>query len=124
MLANGRGRVVNVSSGAADGSMIGGNAYVTGKSALETHTLNLAAELDGTGVTVNAYRPGPVETAMQEWIRNQDPARIGAALHRQFVRMHAEGGLITPEYTARSLVAHLRGADTGQIWSVSAPAGA
>jgi NAD(P)-dependent dehydrogenase (short-subunit alcohol dehydrogenase family) len=36
--------------------------------------VNLAAELSGTGVTVNAYRPGGVDTAMQAWIRGQDPS--------------------------------------------------
>jgi NAD(P)-dependent dehydrogenase (short-subunit alcohol dehydrogenase family) len=64
--------------------MIGGNAYVTAKAGLEAHTVNLAAELADTGVTVNVFRPGMVDTAMQEWIRGQDPAEIGEALHERF----------------------------------------
>jgi NAD(P)-dependent dehydrogenase (short-subunit alcohol dehydrogenase family) len=40
-----------------------------GKIALEAHTINRAAELRGSGVTVNLYRPGGVDTAMQAWIR-------------------------------------------------------
>jgi NAD(P)-dependent dehydrogenase (short-subunit alcohol dehydrogenase family) len=58
-----------------------GNAYATTKAALETHAVNLAAEPRGIGVTVNACRPGGVDTAMQAWIRQRDPERIGAAPH-------------------------------------------
>ena len=124
MLDAGWGRVVNVSSGivAYPAGMIRGNAYATTKAALEAHTVNLAAELAGTGVTVNAYRPGGVDTAMQAWIRNQDPQRIGA-LHERFNKNFAEGTLITPEHSAAALLAHLAGDDTGAIWDVStAPA--
>jgi NAD(P)-dependent dehydrogenase (short-subunit alcohol dehydrogenase family) len=100
-----------------------GNAYAATKSALEAHTVNLAAELRGTGVTVNAYRPGGVDTAMQAWIRRQDPERIGAGLHERFNRNYADGALITPEYSAAALLALLAGDDTGAIWDVStAPA--
>jgi NAD(P)-dependent dehydrogenase (short-subunit alcohol dehydrogenase family) len=115
------GRIVNVSSGIAahPGAMVGMNAYAAGKAALEAHTLNLAAELDGTGVTVNAFRPGSVDTAMQGWIRSQDPEAIGAALHERFARSHAEGTMTTPDTAARALVDHLAGDDTGQIWEVS-----
>lgn len=104
------GRVVNVSSGvvARPASMIGGNAYVTGKAALEAHTVNLAAELADSGVTVNAFRPGSVDTAMQAWIRDQAPDRIGADLHQRFNRSHDEGNLITPERSAKSLLAACR----------------
>jgi NAD(P)-dependent dehydrogenase (short-subunit alcohol dehydrogenase family) len=127
MLAAGWGRVVNISSGIAanPAGMIGGNAYATTKAALEAHTVNLAAELRGTGVTVNAYRPGGVDTAMQAWIRSQDPGRIGTGLHERFNRNYAEGTLITPEHSAAALLAYLSGDDTGAIWDVStAPVGA
>jgi len=127
MLDVGWGRVVNVSSGIAafPAGMVRGNAYATTKAALEAHTVNLAAELRGTGVTVNAYRPGGVDTAMQAWIRQQDPERIGDGLHERFNRNFAEGTLITPEHSAAALLAHLAGDDTGAIWDVStAPVGA
>jgi NAD(P)-dependent dehydrogenase (short-subunit alcohol dehydrogenase family) len=120
------GRIVNVSSGIAahPAGMVRGNAYATTKAALEAHTVNLAAELRGTGVTVNVYRPGGVDTAMQAWIRRQDPERIGAAMHERFNRNLAEGALITPEQSAAGLLARLAGDDTGAIWAVStAPAG-
>ncbi|HEX6527312.1 MAG TPA: SDR family oxidoreductase [Streptosporangiaceae bacterium] len=126
MLKSGWGRVVNVSSGivANPGGMVRGNAYTATKAALEAHTVNLAAELRGTGVTVNAYRPGGVDTAMQAWIREQDPERIGAGLRDRFTKNFAEGALITPEHSAAVLLAHLAGDDTGAIWDVStAPAG-
>jgi NAD(P)-dependent dehydrogenase (short-subunit alcohol dehydrogenase family) len=125
MLDAGWGRVVNVSSGivANPAGMIRGNAYAATKAALEAHTVNLAAELAGTGVTVNVYRPGGVDTAMQAWIRRQDPGRIGA-LHERFNRNFTEGTLITPDHSAAGLLAHLTGDDTGAIWDVStAPAG-
>src|SRR5262249_22981157 len=107
MLEAGWGRVVNVSSAiaASPAGMIGGNAYAATKAALEAHTVTLAAELRGTGVTVNAYRPGGVDTAMQAWIRGQDPGRIGAALHERFNRNYAEGTLITPGHSAAVLLA-------------------
>jgi NAD(P)-dependent dehydrogenase (short-subunit alcohol dehydrogenase family) len=122
MLDAGWGRVVNVSSAivARPGGMVRGNAYAATKAALEAHTINLAAELRGTGVTVNAYRPGGVDTAMQAWIRQQDPERIGAALHERFTRNFADGTLITPGQSAATLLAHLSGDDTGAIWDVSA----
>ena len=121
MLAGGWGRIVNVSSGIVchPEVMIGGNAYAAGKAALEAHTINLAAELAGSGVTVNAFRPGSVDTAMQGWIRSQDPAAIGVALHQRFTRSHAEGTLITPERSARSLIARLDSDVSGEIWDVS-----
>ncbi len=121
MLERGWGRIVNVSSGivANPGSLVGGNAYVTTKAALEAHSINLAAELDGSGVTVNVFRPGIVDTAMQTWIRGQDPAVIGAGLHERFTRFHADGALITPEASAQALTAHLPGVANGEVWTVT-----
>lgn len=119
MLERKWGRVVNVSSGIVSrpGSMIGGNAYATSKAALEAHSLNLAAELSGTGVTVNVYRPGTVDTEMQAWIRHQPGEQIGEALHQRFIDMYEGGTLITPDESARSLVSHLVSEETGEVWS-------
>jgi 3-oxoacyl-[acyl-carrier protein] reductase len=123
MLDRGWGRIVNVSSSVVGrpASMIGGNAYVTSKAALEAHSINLAAELGDTGVTVNIYRPGTVDTAMQAWIRDQDGTDI-PELHQRFHHMHREGLLMTPEESAAALLPRIAGTETGQIWSVNDPA--
>lgn len=121
MVKAGWGRIVNVSSGivARPGYMIGGTAYAATKAALEAHTINLAAELAGTGVSANAYRPGGVDTAMQARIREQDPDRIGAGLRDQFARTYTSGTLLTPQRSAASLIARMSTDATGQIWDVA-----
>jgi NAD(P)-dependent dehydrogenase (short-subunit alcohol dehydrogenase family) len=120
MLGQGWGRVVNVSSGVAarPSAMIGGNAYATSKAALEAHTVNLAAEIVSSGVTVNVYRPGGVDTGMQGWIRNQPVEQVGEALHGRFTESYEKGTLITPEESASSLLRRLPSEATGMIWDV------
>jgi NAD(P)-dependent dehydrogenase (short-subunit alcohol dehydrogenase family) len=123
MLEQGWGRIVNVSSGIAarPAGMLRANAYATSKAALEAHTLNLAAELADTGVTVNAFRPGGVDTAMQAWIRDQDAEHIGAALHDRFTRNYQDRALLSPEQSAASLLARLPTTATAQIWDAADP---
>ena len=91
--------------------------------ALEAHTVNLAAEPGGTGVTVNAYRPGGVDTIMQARIGREDPGRIRTTAVERFNQNFADVALIAPEQPAAALLAYLGGDDTGVIWDVStAPA--
>jgi hypothetical protein len=63
-------------------------------------------------------RTALVDTAMQGWIRDQDPAAIGAALHERFVSGYESGSLLTPEDSASALLAHLDAGGSGQIWDV------
>jgi NAD(P)-dependent dehydrogenase (short-subunit alcohol dehydrogenase family) len=123
MLAEGWGRIVNVSSGIAanPAAMLRANAYATSKAALEAHTLNLAAELAETGITVNVFRPGSVDTAMQAWIRDQDPVQIGSPLHQRFVDSYRQGTLLTSSQSASSLLRRLPSQASGQIWAASDP---
>lgn len=79
MVASGWGRVVNVTSAAAEhptGPLT--SAYVTSKVALNAMTRGLAAELAGTGVTANMIHPGDVKTAMWREIRDR-AAALGPA---------------------------------------------
>ncbi len=120
MLKRRWGRIINVSSGIAarPDAMIGANAYATSKAALEAHTLNLAAELVDTGVTVNVYRPGTVDTQMQAWIRSQSGSAVVEVLRDRFVESYENGALITPDASANSLVSHSLTNATGEIWNV------
>lgn len=119
MVGRGYGRIVTVTSGAAEGTgMASAAAYSASKAGLEALTVNLAADLAGTGVTVNAVRPGTVDTAMQDAIRAHPRERVGAALHDRFQALKAHGGLVDPAVPA-GFVARLVSTDlTGKVYDV------
>lgn len=119
MLERGWGRVINVSTGAAAGKgMQNANAYSVSKAGLEMLTVNLATELSGKGVTVNALRPGTVNTAMQTHVRSQPVERVGQDIHKQFTSMYAQGTLLDPEQPARVLVNLAKGENSGEVISI------
>ncbi|MFL5340403.1 MAG: 3-oxoacyl-ACP reductase family protein [Gemmataceae bacterium] len=64
------GRIINISSVAADHVNKGQVNYVASKGAVNALTKALASELAARSVTVNAIAPGFIETDMSEAIRN------------------------------------------------------
>jgi NAD(P)-dependent dehydrogenase (short-subunit alcohol dehydrogenase family) len=75
LLDKGKGRIINISSAAAQANLKGASAYTTSKAALERFSGTLAAEVEGSGVVVTTFRPGSVDTAMQADIR-ETPAHL------------------------------------------------
>lgn len=65
------GRIVNISSVAAEHHNPGQANYSASKGAINSMTRALAVELGGRGVTVNAVAPGFIETDMSEAVRNK-----------------------------------------------------
>jgi 3-oxoacyl-[acyl-carrier protein] reductase len=66
-----QGRIINVSSVAAEHTNPGQTNYAASKGAVNSFTRALAVELASRGVTVNAIAPGFIETEMTEAVRNK-----------------------------------------------------
>jgi 3-oxoacyl-[acyl-carrier protein] reductase len=98
--------------------MVSANAYSTSKAALDMFTVHLARELDGSGVTVNAVRPGVVDTTMQERMRSLPREQVGAAFQDRFRGLHERGELIDPTESADFVVRTLLSNRTGQITDI------
>lgn len=101
------GRIVNMTSGQAQGPMLEELAYGATKAAISGFTLSLSAELAPLGITVNAVNPGPTDTG---WMTDE----IKRDLSDKFLM----GRMGMPGDAAR-LVGFLASADaewiTGQI---------
>jgi NAD(P)-dependent dehydrogenase (short-subunit alcohol dehydrogenase family) len=119
MLSQGWGRIINISSGAATApGMSRGNAYAVSKAGLEIMTVNLATEIAGSGVTVNAVRPGIVDTAMQAHIRSLPAEQVGKKVFEQFDTNYREGRLQNPMLPARLVVNLISTDATGEVISI------
>lgn len=71
MMKQRRGRIINISSVAAEHVNMGQTNYAASKGAINAFTRALAVELASRNVTVNAIAPGFIETDMSEAVRNK-----------------------------------------------------
>jgi NAD(P)-dependent dehydrogenase (short-subunit alcohol dehydrogenase family) len=77
MRAQGCGSIIQLSSGAALAPRTDWGAYSISKIAADGLALNLAAELEGTGIRVNAVDPGAMRTTMRaEAYPEEDPESL------------------------------------------------
>jgi 3-oxoacyl-[acyl-carrier protein] reductase len=107
------GRIINISSVAAEYVNLGQTNYAASKGAINAFTRALAVELASRNVTVNAIAPGFIETDMSEAVRNKAGDMI-----KKVIPMRRLG---QPEDIARVAV-FLASADssyvTGQVLTV------
>jgi 3-oxoacyl-[acyl-carrier protein] reductase len=78
MMAQGRGRVVNISSIVASSGFNALSVYSATKASLVGFTRSLAREVGRVGVTVNAIAPGFIDTEMTRGLGEKDRERIVA----------------------------------------------
>jgi 3-oxoacyl-[acyl-carrier protein] reductase len=76
MLAQGGGRIVNISSIVSMTGFSGLSAYSASKAALNGFTGSLAREVGAVGITVNAVAPGFIDTDMTEALQGEARAKI------------------------------------------------
>lgn len=113
MMKQRRGRIINISSVAAEHVNMGQTNYAASKGAINAFTRALAVELASRNVTVNAIAPGFIETDMSEAVRNKAGDMI-----KKFIPMKRIG---QPDDIAKVAV-FLASADsayvTGQVLTV------
>jgi 3-oxoacyl-[acyl-carrier protein] reductase len=78
MMAQGRGRVVSISSIVASTGFNALSVYAATKASLVGFTRSLAREVGRVGVTVNAIAPGFIDTEMTRSLSEKDRERIAA----------------------------------------------
>jgi 3-oxoacyl-[acyl-carrier protein] reductase len=95
MMADGGGRIVNVSSIVSFTGFSGLSVYSATKSSLVGFTRSLAREVGKLGITVNAVAPGFVDTEMTQGLQSEQRAKI--------VRRSALGRLVAVEDVANAV---------------------
>ncbi len=115
----GWGRIINLSSKvASEIGMEHGNAYSVTKAGIEMLIRNLAHELEGTGVTANALRPGLVDTEMQTYVRTIPAEQAGEESQKFFQELASTNKLLSPTIPAKVIVKWLQEDCNGEVLSV------
>ena len=115
MIADGKGRIVNISSIIASTGYNGLSVYGATKAASVGFTRSLAREVGKVGITVNAIAPGFIDTELTQSLSEQQRERIAT---RSALRRLAE-----PDDVA-SMVEYLLGVGgrniTGSVFTIDA----
>ncbi len=110
------GKIINISTGAAERPQPGCSAYCASKAGLDHFTRVLAAEVAEYGITANVVYPGMVDTQMMTSLRETPRNRLPE--RDWFVKVWRDGQLRSPKEIAQLVVwlsSHFAGDLNGQI---------
>jgi NAD(P)-dependent dehydrogenase (short-subunit alcohol dehydrogenase family) len=96
-----KGRIINISSGAAFHPIHSAGAYCVSKAAL--NQLNKIVAKEEPNITCVAVRPGVVDTSMQERIRKNGPAVMPEDEISYYLTLKRDGVLKPPDVPACSI---------------------
>jgi 3-oxoacyl-[acyl-carrier protein] reductase len=113
MMKQRKGRIINISSIAAEHTNPGQTNYAASKGAINAFTRALAVELASRGVTVNAIAPGFIETDMSAAVRNK-----AGDLIRKMIPMRRLGLPTDIAKAALFLAGDEAGYMTGQVLTI------
>jgi 3-oxoacyl-[acyl-carrier protein] reductase len=113
MMKQRKGRIINISSIAAEHTNPGQTNYAASKGAINAFTRALGVELASRGVTVNAIAPGFIETDMSEAVRNK-----AGDLIKKMIPMRRLGQPADIAKAAVFLASDEAGYMTGQVLTV------
>ena len=100
-------------TGAGYFAMAGSAAYCAAKSGMDhfSRALQMEQAAEANPARVVSMAPGVIDTDMQVELRSADPARFPE--RERFVKLQADGMLVTPEACAEALLARLERDDFG-----------
>jgi benzil reductase ((S)-benzoin forming) len=110
----GQRRVLNISSGLGRSAMAGSAVYCAAKAGMDHFTRAVALEqaTQANPARLVSMAPGVIDTDMQIQLRAGDPALFPD--RARFVKLQADGALLSPADCATRLLARLERADFGQ----------
>ena len=111
MLGLGWGRIINVSSEDVQYVNQGEthNAYISSKAGVEAHTLNLATQLENSGVTANVVRLGSARVGPEERVEAS-----GSSIYQRLVFRRPRQPIAAPEIPTMGLVDLIHSGTNGE----------
>ncbi len=111
----GAGKIINFAGGGIGGKkpLPNFSAYYTSKMAIAGFTETVAAETAKWNIQINCISPGPVNTAITDYLVAQGPEKAGEEMYKQSLQQKKTGG--SSAQLATDLIDFLCSADANHI---------